>query len=297
MYNKNKKVNAMNPVILTNHTHEGELLRAVFLPYKGMNLASYRKAEVEVIDQLTQKEFERRAAGLGCLIGPHFYLQREEWVVPVKDETLFPHIAILKAKGCKDPFSHGIGRYVPWNYKADGTSISAHISGKDTWNGIPLSALEGVDFTMTYEAELTPTGLNISMKVSSSRVSVIGLHYYYALPKGKATVTSIVKDQYNDMGQFKPIPERWMKNHLEFDLDEQADYGFLPLSEDHSGEVQLKTSAYQLRIRYQGANDEVSWQLYHPKNASFVCIEPMSAKNPRNLSASSSAVNVQIEIV
>ena len=262
-----------------------------------MNLISYSKGSIEAIDQHTKKDFEERAAGLGCLIGPHFHLQREEWIKPVQNESLFPHILIAKAKGYKDPFSHGIGRYAPWNFKAGKNTISAHLSGKDTWKGIPLAVLEGADFEMSFEAELTPEGLEISLAVSSERVCLIGLHYYYTLPKGKAIVSSVVKDQYNDMGQFKPMQDKWTKgdkNHLEFDLSEPADYGFLPYANDHSGEMHLKTSEYQMHVHYQGESDEVSCQLYHPKDATFVCIEPMSAKNPRNLSASSSSIKVQI---
>lgn len=287
----------MNPIILTNETPDHQLLKAVFLPEKGMNLISFSKGNIEVIDQHTKKDFEERAAGLGSLIGPHFHLQREDWIKPVKDESLFPHIAIAKKRGYKDPFSHGIGRYAPWNFKAGKNSISAHLSGKDTWNNVPLCDLEGADFEMSFEAQLTPSGLEISLSISSERICLIGLHYYYTLPRGKAVITSLVKDQYNDMGVFKPIEDRWTKgdkNHLVFDLDEPADYGFLPLDKDHSGEVHLKTSEYQMQIRYQGASDEVSCQLYHPKDASFVCIEPMSAKNPRSLSASSSSIKVQM---
>ncbi len=265
-----------------------------------MNLLSYSKGKKEVIDSCTRKDFEDYGAGLGCLIGPHFYLQQRDWIVPVSNEKLFEHLVFTKKKGFQDPFSHGIGRYVPWNYTATDRTIKAYICGKDTWKGFLLSELEGVDFSMSYEAELTPDGLEIKLAVSSERLSLIGLHYYYALGPGKAEVTAWVKNQYNDMGQFKPIPKSWMKgesDQLSFDLKNEADYGFLPLAKDFSGEVQLKASTYGLRIRYQGENEEVSWQLYHPKNASFVCIEPMSAKNPRGLTASSSSLNVQIEIL
>jgi hypothetical protein len=290
----------MNLVILKNRAPDGQPLQAIFLPEKGMNLSSYSKGHIEVIDPFTRKDFEDHAGGLGCLIGPHFHVQKKEWIVPLKDETMFPHVAFKKKKGIQDPFPHGIGRYVPWNYKATDRTISASISGRDTWKGTSLSTLEGVDFTMNYEAELTPEGLEISLKVSSDRLSVIGLHYYYALPPGKAVVTAQVQEQYNDMGQFKPMPKPWMKegSHLlQFDLKEPADYGFLPFLKDFSGSVHLETATHGLRIRYRGMNDEVSWQLYHPQNATFVCIEPMSAKNPRGLTASSSELSVQIEIL
>ena len=101
------------------------------------------------------------------------------------------------------------------------------------------------------------------------------------------------------MGAFKPLNQtsHWLKNgELCFDLKEEADYGFLPLN-GHSGKVLFTTQTHTLQISYQGAIDEVSWQLYHPKDATFVCIEPMSVKNPRGLTTKASSLKVQIEIL
>jgi len=290
----------MTPITLISSAADGQPLQATFLPDKGMSLISYRKGGLDVLDPATRLDFETYGAGLGCLIGPHFYLQKEEWIQPIKDPSLFPHLLFTEKKGYKDPFSHGIGRYAPWKYEATERTISAKLCGKDIWKGTALSELEGADFTLRVDAELTPQGLNIALHASSTRVCVIGLHYYYLLPPGKAQVTALVKDVYNNKGKFMPIEKRWIKkgsNHLMFDLREFADYGFLPLKEDHSGEVQLETSTYKLRICYQGASEEVSWQLYHPENATFVCIEPISAKNPRGLTASSSSLTTRIEIL
>jgi galactose mutarotase-like enzyme len=150
---------------------------------------------------------------------------------------------------------------------------------------------------MQMDAKLTSTGLHFSMSVSSPRECVIGLHYYYNLILENACITSEVQDQYNDLGIFKPLPEKWMKNdRLHLELNEAADFGFLPL-DGSSGEVILLMSRYKLRIAYQGRQNEVSWQLYHPKGSSFVCIEPMSVKNPRRLSSCKSSLNVEIEIL
>lgn len=176
----------MQPVVLRNTALSGAELTASFLPEQGMNLISYRKGNCEVIEQSTKNLFEERYAGLGALIGPHFYWRSDDLISKVPNESLFPHIARVKAKGAKDPFSHGIARYAPWEYLSTPSSISAHISGKSEWNGTPLSVLEGTDFKMAYEAVLTPHGLEIGMHVECDRPSVVGLHYYYALPGEKA---------------------------------------------------------------------------------------------------------------
>lgn len=101
------------------------------------------------------------------------------------------------------------------------------------------------------------------------------------------------------MGVWKPIPKSWMgegPNQLNFDLTQAADFGFRPLSKDFSTQVFLQTQDHSLTISYQGTDAENSWQLYHPIDSSFVCIEPLSAKNPRGLVQHSSCIRVKIEI-
>src|SRR4051812_40760409 len=111
----------MKEVVLEHSLTDGDLLRAVFLPDYGMNLISLKKGETEVIDQSTRTMFEERMSGLGPLIGPHFYHRKDKDITFVPDETIFPHIARVKAKS-PEPFSHGIGRYVPWKYHASATT-------------------------------------------------------------------------------------------------------------------------------------------------------------------------------
>lgn len=289
----------MKTLVLKNRALSGELLTATFLPQQGMNLISYCKGGIEVIEQSTRDLFEDHYAGLGALIGPHFYCQLDKWLPKIPDESLFPHIARVRAKGVQDPFAHGIARYVPWNFLSTPSSFSAHISGKDRWKGVPLSVLEGVDFQMAFDAILFPHGLEIGLHVECERPSVAGLHYYYALAGSQGIVKAEVGDQYNDLGTWKPLPEVWTegKNRLKFDLKEAVDYGFTPHSKDFSTHVLLETSSYSLRVSYQAPGAENSWQLYHPKDAPYVCIEPICAKNCRGLVANSGCIRVKIEIL
>jgi galactose mutarotase-like enzyme len=191
-----------------------------------------------------------------------------------------------------DPFSHGIGRYAPWQWRREGQKIVAGLKGSDRWRGSTLAELEGTDFVMQMEAELKREGLYLTLHVEAERLSVVGLHYYYALPPGPATVSSRVQPLYNDMGVFKPM----QGGEFLFDLEREVDYGFLP-ENGKEGEILLRTTAHTLKVCYQGAPDAVSWQLYHPKDASFVCIEPMSVKNPRDLNTSKSSLRVQIDVI
>lgn len=286
----------MKEIILQHVSEKGGLVKATFLPENGMNLKSLIIDSIELIDQSTQNLFDEKMAGLGALIGPHFYHRKE--IPKVPDDSIFPHIRRIKAKGGEEPFSHGIGRYVAWNYSASDLSIDGFISGMDTISGVTFAALEGFDFEMHFKATITAKGLEIDMYVESEKVpSIAGLHYYYALTHKKGFVKMRCNDHYNDMGLSKPIPDAWKDpttGDLHFNLDNESDYTFWPTE---PREVILETGNHKLRICYQTDTDEHGVQLYHPKGESFVCIEPVTAKNPRAVKQKRNHLKVNIEVV
>lgn len=290
----------MSAIVLEHQTKQGEHLQATFLPEKGMNLISFKKNDLEVIDQSTQNLFEERYAGLGALIGPHFHRRRAEILPQIKDEHLFPHIARVKAKGVQDPFSHGIARYAPWKAEATAMSVKAQLTGKDTWNSVPLSALEGQNFTMNLEAHLRENGLFLNLSIISDTDSLVGIHYYYALPQGKGRIISEVQNQVRIQGELQPIPPDWhfdSQQRLTFDLQNEADFTFRPYPDPLKGNILLETEKYHLRTRYECICSENCWQLYHPKDASFVCIEPISAQDPRHPNLTVSSLKIHLEIL
>ncbi len=285
-------------IVLKNKTVSGESLEATFLPEKGMNMVSYKKAGVEVIDQSTRDLFEERFSGLGPLIGPHFHRRQPTSLPIIKDENLFPHIARIKAKGIKDPFSHGIARYAPWRAEATENSLKGELSGKDLWNGVPLAELEGQNFKMTFQADLLPEGLRLQLAIVSDTNSLVGLHYFYRLPNGKGEVSSTIKDTYLDQNEQMAVPIDWLvgANKLNFSLEQAADFTFHPRPNPLKGEILLKTSEYCLKTVYECPCQENAWQLYHPLDASFVCIEPVSAQVPKHPILTVSSLNIQLTI-
>jgi hypothetical protein len=292
----------MTPLVLSSNATDGDPIQATFLPEQGMNLISYKKGSIEVIDQSTKSLFEERFAGLGALIGPHFHRRNPETLPKIADESLFPHIARVKAKGVADPFSHGIGRYAPWKITASTShSFSATLTGKDTWNGVPLSALEGQNFTMHFNGNLNASGLHLTLDVVSDYDSLVGIHYYYHLPKGTGLITSNVQPFYLDKEERKPLKEHWHPKDPEvlvFDLNaEEADYTFFPSPDPLNGKILLDADAYKLKTTYRCTSQENAWQLYHPKSASFVCIEPVSAQDPRHPNLTVSAIQISLEII
>lgn len=291
----------MDPLVLSTQLPTGESLEATFLPACGMNMVSFKRGSLEVIDQSTKDQFEERFAGLGALIGPHFHRKLEAVVPKVAKEELFPHIARAKAKGVKDPFSHGIARYAPWTVQESSLSkVVATIAGKDRWNEVALSELEGQDFKMRLAAELTADGLSIDLSVVSSSDSVVGLHYYYHLPQGHGTVISRVQNDCIDCGRrglLKDIAEVDNRRQMAFQLDRPVDCAFYPYPDPCAGEILLDAGSYRLKINYQAPSQENCWNLFHPQGASYVCIEPLSAQDPRHPNLTVSSIHTQLQIL
>ncbi len=290
----------MKTTSLKHRSKDGKLLEATFIPTQGMNLISYKKDGIEVIAQSTQDLFDERLSGLGPIIGPHFYHRKAREFPTIVDTTIFPHLKKIGYKAGEEPFSHGIGRYVPWNITSSDSSVDAMISGIDTYRGITLAALEGFDFEMHFKAQLDSNGLHIKFSVESEgSPSVCGLHYYYAIDDNNAIVTIDSQGEYNDLGEWKSIPNQWhnpITKQVHFDLKNPSDYGFIPPDERH-GKALLETKEYHLSIEYSSPTNQNSLQLYHPKDSKFVAIEPISAKNPRNVTALKSSIDVHIDII
>ncbi|NRA90672.1 MAG: hypothetical protein HRU43_06060, partial [Simkaniaceae bacterium] len=198
--------------------------------------------------------FHERSAGLGALIGPHFHHRKNPLVN--FDSSLFPHIAAQKTKGVREPFSHGIARYVPWKFAKSTTQVKAHLHGSDLYQNTSLKVFEGQDF---------------------------------------------VQDSYRDQNTWSPLKEEWIKDdHFHFTLPQKADFGFLPkrkAENETDFHLNLNAPDYSLHLDYNAASDkEISCQIFHPENASYVCIEPLSAKDPTNPTLSRSTLEVKLQI-
>lgn len=288
-------------ITLTNTSDTGEELSAKFAPEKGMNLVSFKRGSLEAIDQRTKNLFEERSAGLGALIGPHFYHRKDSDINIGFDTTLFPHIKHLQNQGIKEPFSHGIARYVPWKYDYSSTQIEAKLDSKDLYKGVPIKEFEGQSFEMIMHATLVHDGLLIQLTIHSEKPSIVGFHYYYNCDS-ESSVQGLVKEMYRDGDQWKPLNKEiydFEKQKLIFPLNQSADYGFIPIALDTSPYylISMKSTSSILHVEYTSSNEEeTSWQLYHPNNETFACIEPLSAIHPKNPTATTSNLQLKLSI-
>ena len=288
----------MKEVHLQHLADNGEEYHVTFLPLNGMPFVSFKRGDVEIIDQSTWQLFHEKNAGLGQLIGPWFYHRKNDAIPMVADTSLFPHISRIKSQ---EPFSHGIGHFVRWNYSNSDTSIRAHISGMDAIGNVTYASLAGFDFKFDYEAHLTSAGLEIDLKVESpTNRCFAGLHTYYSLEKNSGRVSINCDEKYNDMGTLRVIPDKWRgkETTLDFDFKEAADYGFFPNTEEKCGVAMLTTGNRKVKISYK-ANDanEHGFQVYHPEGASFACIEPGTARNFREAKLKRNHIKIKIEVL
>ena len=241
-----------------------------------MNFVSFKKGNIEAIDQSTRPLFEERCAGLGAMIGPHFHHRK---VLPPSCNG-------------KEPYSHGIGRYVPWKIEEQNEQlIKAALQGDMTFKGQTLKEIEGFNFKMGYQALMRKEGMEIQLSVVADEAAVVGLHTYYAL-NGGGRVRAKIANRYNVAGEFKPLPADWSQDFV-YELDQETDYGFL----SDPGDVLLETKTHKVHIRYFCDNAEVAWQLWHPKEASFACVEPIAAQNPRKPKLSVNSIKILISII
>jgi hypothetical protein len=285
----------MDNIVLQNSEMQAE-----FSPDRGMNLLRLAVGNLELIDQNTKPLFVERFAGLGSLIGPHFHHRPKDEIPPVVSEELFPHIARVRAKGVIEPFSHGIARYAPWTARLEKNSIQARLSGNDVWNGVSLASLEGFSFEINLIASLLKNGLALDYSVESERASVIGLHYYYTLPSSGGIIRAQVEPQYRVQDIWQPIPASFLNQDgsLYFDAMQECDFGFIPKKgKDGFFEIFYENAQSLLRIRYQTDEKEASWQLYRPKGATYICIEPLSARNPKTPILKKSRIYVEIDFL
>jgi hypothetical protein len=263
-----------------------------------MNLISYRKGSTEVIDLSTRPLFAERYAGLGALIGPHFHHRSDKDILPIPFEERFPHIARVRAKGIKEPISHGIARYAPWEYVSSDTTIKARLKGSDMWEGVLLSSFEGFNFTINMDVELRPEGLFIELSVDAESPSVVGFHYYYALKGALCYITADCKDSYFDGKNLLTLPETSKEGFLyKIPIIGALDHSFYPKSLENKTAINLHTEEYTLTIQYQSHTEESSFQIFHPENSSYVCIEPLSATRPKEPRLKSCGVNQLLTIL
>ncbi|MCH9611547.1 MAG: hypothetical protein S4CHLAM102_00170 [Chlamydiia bacterium] len=288
-------------VILRNQSEDGSPLTATFNPTKGMNLMSYTKGSIEAIDQNTREPFEKRRAGLGALIGPHFHHRKNSRIPTIPHPEEIPWAQEILDSGQKECFSHGLGRYAPWDFEASENAIKATLTSSSKLAGMRLKELEGFDFSMQVAAKLEKDGLYFSLHVEGTLPTVIGQHYYYAIQDQSCTIKALTENQYDDKNTLHPIPNEWKSTdnpsslHLNIEPTTSLDYGFHPIT--NPAHILMKTGSHTLEVSYWPENDQNVFQIYRPANATYVCIEPMTTYFPRNVVQTQSSINTRISII
>lgn len=240
-----------------------------------MNLISFKNKGVEMI-----------APNQDLLIGPH-YGNRKPARLPPNEK--------------QDPFPNGLARYATWPHQASETDLKGTLTGKNTLKDLPLSQLEGQNFTYDFHAHLEEDALHIKLACVSDTDSLVGGHFSFRLPSGVASLQTLVRDKYLVDHKLIPIPPQWgFDGHqtLKYSLNQPADYTFLPAA-PRQASIQLHTSEYSLTLNYSSPCQENSWQLIREEGSDHVSIAPLSSFDPLapNLTVSQLMISLKPEKV
>ncbi len=272
-------------------------IKATFDPEHGLNMVSLIIEGKELIDQSTKKGFQESSRGLSPLIGPHFYHRAPDAIPFFDTEALHLLSKKLRFRDEVEPFSHGIARYVPWRVlETTATSFKAELDSHDKVLDWTLAEIEGFDFVLGFEASVTERAIEICYSAkSTSQPVVVGLHTYYALQEGMHFAELSGAPFYYDKLNRRSVPHDWLVNQtLKIPLDQALDYTFSPqLSREGFGEVELHCGVSALKIEAK-AHPDLSFQLYRPADASYICVEPIAAINPRIVTQKHASLEVHI---
>ncbi len=280
----------LNPVILSD---DSGMLQAVVLPGEGMTLSSLQLDGIEAICQDRAREYQACRKGFGPLIGPHFNQRVQLPAAALENPGRWPQAAALAQLGIRDIWQHGVARYVPWDYTVMPDGIRASLTGRRRLAGILLRDIQGGDFELRLEMRIDGASLRIHYTAEADFPPVIGLHYYYELPDDRGRVRAPVTGWMQPHQPAVAIPAAWMDaagRRLELELDRELDHVF-PL---RPGPIELETSTHRVwTIPEMGVQSLV---VFHPGPNGWVCVEPLSAANPRQPSGTRAEMALTIRL-
>jgi len=256
---------------------ENKKIKVSISPEIGMALTSFKVYDREILNQDLKNDFLKTRKGLGPIILPHFNLDS-----PIKNDSinpndqkynLFPHIKHLRKLGIFNPFQHGIGRYVSWNYQLVENTITGAISGKDTIDGFTLKDLNGFDFNAKVIYFLHDNYVSIKIEINGEMPVASGIHFYYDLVDDDSTISL---DAYQKQKKINSIY-----------LNKKHNDVLTPIYDKNGfSHILLRTSRYNLLTKFmaEGDRDKVfeSLIIFSDMEKNFVCIEPISYKIGEN---------------
>lgn len=258
----------MENIILREGTTEAE-----FDWGNGLSLVRFRTKDGEVKD-------------CAKIIGPHFG-RRIPDILPKEAQR----------EGKSDPFPHGIARYAPWSCQVNESSLSARISGKDLFRGVPLKNIQGQDFTMLCDVKLMEEALSYELSVVSESDSLIGLEWI--LDVEQATVQSDVKNLFYASNEIQQLHPEWKTEEMGFmkyaiSPQEKTDFVFHPFFDPLRGKITYQTNSRSIRTEYESHSQEISWHLSHEVGAKSFSISPVSSQNPWRPNLTVSSIHISI---
>ena len=270
----------------------GNTIEAVVSPEMGMSMLDFSAGGVPLLQKSRKHDFIEGRKGLGPLILPHFNQRASFPAVNEMVAEQAPHTAYLKTEGVNDPFQHGIGRYAQWNFETSCTDKGARVTGKLTgaheYQGVPLMELTGFDFTAFVTYTLSDGNISVRFDITGAEPVTAGIHFYYRLPDQEESRAALSVEEIgknNDESLFEFSSHQRDGRFYTMTLADDIDTLFTPVKEEGPyARYKLITSEYRLDTRVRAEGDPAktfdSVTLFHPADADFVCIEPLSDANP-----------------
>lgn len=228
-----------------------------------MSLINLSVRGVPILDMSREKIFYECRKGLGSLILPHFS-QSER--IPKNDLDIFPHVPYLRRLGVRDPFQHGVSRYVSWRYQAAADSVTGSFAGRDVFHGYRIEELCGFYFSADVRYRIADSGIVIDIEVKGEEPVEAGIHFYYDLKNRNSAWVEL------------PLQERDKPEVFCFNQGHNQTYW--PSMTNEWVTYTLTTESYVLQtmVRATGNPEETfnAVTLFNPEGARFACVEPLS---------------------
>lgn len=238
-------------------------LQATFLPESGMRCVNFMYREQALLEE-------------GLVVGPHFGKR--------------------KMKSLKDPYPYGLGRYGNWEANASASSFRAHINGDMTWQNEPLKALQNQNFKMTFEGDITPTELVLTLSVISDSDSIVGIEYFFPYAHANRFIETSAKREIYIEGKESTLPERWdysPNGKLKVPTSEDYAFSFRPYPNPTQGEVIIDDL---LKVKYESISEESSWILRNHPQEKIFSLGAVSSQNPWKPNLTVSSITIKMSV-
>jgi len=171
-------------------------------------------------------------------------------------------------------------------------SEEENLTAKHRYEGEGEEQIYQMEGRISWDKEVLVSTLSIV----SDTDSLIGPGYCFPLPDGRGRLEGVIKREGFCEGKTVTLSEHSGKP-VEIDLSHSCSLAVLPYLKPTEGKLLLETKNYQMEILYRSNCEEVSCLIYRPEKGDWICISPVSSKNPWKTNLTVSHVTTEIKFL